>query len=254
MSDPTAKTKLHEILAVEGDRNAAATAILAETITTFTKRPEHFMGHNSSYVPFDEADAATAEVSGKELVTTVADKLKHCFEVVGRAVDVTATKDATNQRTAAEVIINGVAITNPLPATTLLALESQLKKWMEVFLAIPTLAPGRKWEADSSKGEGVFTDAMPELQFKTKKSIKSKVLYDATKEHRAEIEKWAEDEKIGKTTVTKWCSMISPADKSAIIARCEELLAAVKQARQRANAQEVIQVSVADNLIKYLLG
>jgi hypothetical protein len=247
-------TKLHEIIAVAGDRDAAATAVIDETVTTFQKRPEHFLGKASRYVPFDEADAATAEEASKEIVTTVRDKLTHCFSVVMKAVDVTASRDATNCLAKAAVIIDGKEITGELPATTLLMLESQLKKWNEVMLAIPTLAPGRAWALDPDKGKGVYVDTNPEAKFRTKKVIMSKVLVEATKEHPAQIDKWPEDVKIGKITDTTWSSMVSPAEKSALIGRVQELIAAVKQARQRANCQEVVQVDVAKSLVEFVLG
>lgn len=36
--------KLHELLAVEPDLKGAAEKIIAETINTFTKKPNHFEG------------------------------------------------------------------------------------------------------------------------------------------------------------------------------------------------------------------
>ena len=81
-----------------------------------------------------------------------------------------------------------------------------------------------------------------------------KVLVEPTKEHPAQIEKWADDVKIGRITDTTWCSMYSPAEKSALIGRIQELLAAVKQARQRANCQEVVDVKIANSLVQYILG
>lgn len=246
--------KLHELLSVEGDRNAAATAIIDETITTLSKRPDHFLGESSQYRPFDESEAMTSEDASKEIVTTVLAKLTHCFSVVAKAVDVTASKDATNQLAKAAVMIGGKCITPELPATTLLMLETQVKKWMDVMLAIPTLAPGRRWVLDTAKGLGVYVDADPEVKFRTKKVPKSTILVAPTDHHPAQIAQWSEDEKIGKTAKTTWSSMVTPAQKSELIGRTQDLLAAVKQARQRANCQEVVQVDVANSLVKFILG
>lgn len=246
------KTKLHEVLAVESDREQAANAILAETLTTFTKRTEHFIGKHTKYVPFDE-NSPDADETARDIVTTVKDKLSHCLSVAGRALDVTATKDMTNTKACASIEIDGKAITGPLPATTLLMLENRLKKWIEIFLAIPTLAPGRSWQLTPEKGAGVYLDPLPEAKFRTKKETMHKVLYEATKEHPAQIDKWAEDVRIGRITETTWCSMYSPAEKSELLERAQTLLVATKQARQRANAQECEQVDLADALIKFLL-
>ena len=246
-------TKLHEILAVESDRDAAATAVIEETITTFTKKPDHFLGKHSVYKPFEENSEEVEEVT-KEMVTTARDKLVHCFSILGKALDVTATKDATNQVAKAAIVINGSALTDELPATTLLMLESRIKKWTEILLAIPTLSPGRRWEEDPSKGKGVFTDAQPENKFRTKKVIQHKVLVEPTEHHPAQVEKWTEDVRIGKVIESTWSGMMSPADKAALLTRCQELLAATKQARQRANTQEIVPTSIASKLTAYLLG
>lgn len=247
-------TKLHELLAVESDREAAATAILTETTTTFTKKPDHFLGKHSIYHSFEENSADDAEESTKELVDTVNGKLQHCFSILAKAVDVTASKDATNQKAVADIEINGTVLATAVPATTLLMLENRLKRWTELLLNIPTLAPGRKWELDPSRGPNIYLDTAPDARFRTKKVIQHKILVEPTEHHPAQIEKWSEDIRIGKVVDTAWSGMMSPAEKSAIISRAQELLAAVKQARQRANSTEVVQISIAKKLTDFILG
>ena len=253
-SQPT-KTmpKLHEILAVEQDRENAAKLVIDEAITTLSKKPERFIGRHVKYVPFDENDGESEE-DEKPVDTTVSDKLKHVFEVVSRALDVSATKDATNQLAVADVHVDGQVILVGAPATTLLMIENKLKGWLNLLNAIPTLAPGTNWVADPSKGPGIYKSERPEIKFRTKKIPQHKVLYEATAQHPAQIEKWAEDVRVGKITQTDWSGMISPAEKSNLIARCQVLIEAVKQARQRANCQEVDQVEVAKPLVDFLLG
>lgn len=247
-------TKLHELLAVESDREAAASAVLAETITTFTKKPEHFLGKHSVYRGFDESVTDEIEEATKELVETVRGKLVHCFAVMAKAVNVTASKDATNQIASASIELNGTMLTGPLPATTLLMLENRIKRWTEMLLQIPTLAPGRKWEPDTSRGANIYLDTAPDARYRTKKVIQHKVLVEPTEHHPAQIEKWTEDVRVGKVIDTTWSGMMSPAEKSEIISRAQELLAAVKQARQRANTALVEQVSVAKTLTDFILG
>jgi hypothetical protein len=247
-------TKLYELLAVSADREAAATAVLAETLVTFTKKPEHFIGKHSIYQPFDEGAANEVEEASKELVETVMDKLAHCFDIVGRAVDVVATIDYANTLAIADIVVGTQVIATGVPATTLLMLENRLKRWQDVLLAIPTLAPGRKWAPDTARGAGVYVDSAPEARFRTKKVIQHKILVESTEHHPAQIEKWSEDVRVGKVVDTNWSSMISPADKSRLLARTQELLAAVKQARQRANSVETSQVAIAKNLTDFIVG
>ena len=249
-----AKTKLHELLAVESDREAASAAIVAETITTFDKKSHLFQGKHTRYTPFDEG-ALDAEESAQELVTTVPSKLEHCFRIVSRALNVTAAKDLTNQSEGARaaIVINGKEITPALPATTLLMLESKLKSWLPIFAAIPTLAPGRKWVPDAEKGKDIFRDDLDEVKFRTKKVVHTKIIVEPTEHHPAQVRDYTEDEKTGKIVETSWSGMLSPADKSALIGRLQELIVATKQARQRANTAEVVEVDVAQPLISFIL-
>lgn len=249
-----ANTRLHELLAVATDRESAATAVLAETLVTFNKKPDHFIGKHSIYVPFEEGASNEVEEASKELVETVRSKLRHTFDIINKAVDVTATIDAANVYASADLYVHDKMIAKNVPATTLLMLENRLKRWQEMLLAIPTLAPGRRWEAAGDKGAGVYVDAAPEARFRTKKVIQHKILVEATQHHPAQVEKWSEDIRVGKVVDTTWCAMLTPADKSDILHRAQELLAAVKQARQRANSVEITNVSISKILSDYIIG
>lgn len=249
------KSKLHELLAVESDRAAAASAIVTETVNTFTKKTNLFQGKFSKYTPFDES-ALDAEESSQEIVTTVPAKLEHCFKIVARALNVTAAKDLTNQSETARaaIVLNDVQLTPELPATTLLMLESKLKSWLPILEAIPTLAPGRNWVLDTDKGEHIYRDNVSDVKFRTKKNTHHKIIVEPTEHHPAQIHAWSEDEKIGKITEVSWSGMMSPAEKSRLISRLQELIVATKQARQRANTADVVDIDVAKPLIDFLLG
>jgi hypothetical protein len=246
-------TQLHQILAVSSDRSSAAQAILQETIKTFSGKPDHFIERHSVYKPLEDGEADSEELF-KAMVDTVDSKLKHCLGIVGKSWDVEVTKDRTNQLTSAPIVVNGKQITGPIPATSLLLLESKVKAVIEMFQAIPTLAPGRKWELAADKGDHIYRDCNPDERWRTKKTVVSKILAPATDKHPAQIDKWNEDVNVGKTVTHVWCSMLSPAEKSELLSKATELLIAIKSARQVANSQEVEQVAVADSIIAYLLS
>ena len=65
--------KLHEVLAVEGEVKTAATAILAETLTTLSKKHDHFNGQTRKYAPSTDG-GETFPDENKEMVTTVKEK------------------------------------------------------------------------------------------------------------------------------------------------------------------------------------
>jgi hypothetical protein len=243
---------LHEILAVENDKENASKIILDEAVVTFTKKQDHFIGRLSTYQPFDES-ALDADESSKELDTTVYEKLDYAFISVVNSIDVTATKESANQLASSDVVLDGEVFFTALPATTLLTLETRLKRLFEVFKHIPTLAPGRKWERDGNKGKHIWVDSEPEAKFRTQRTTKHKILVEATEHHPAQVDKWQEDDRIGKYITTTWSGMIHPAQKSELLSRTNKLIAAVKEARQRANTQPIENVSIGSAIKKYLL-
>ena len=116
------------------------------------------------------------------------------------------------------------------------------------------MQPGIKWELDEQKGKGVFIASNPVEKMRTAKTFVHKVLYEATKEHPAQIEKWEEMKNVGKYTVTHWSGMVTPLEKSVILGRLDTLIRAVKKARQRANCQEVQKLSIGKVLFDFING
>ncbi len=72
------------------------------------------------------------------------------------------------------------------------------------------------------------------------------MLYEATKEHPAQVKEIVEDLPIGAILEQEWSSLITPATKADLIDRCDILLRAVKKARARANE---LDTDVATNKI-----
>lgn len=252
-----AKKKLHELLAVEGDLQTGADQIVQETTNTFTKKPDHFTGFHKTYKPFTEGEVLheaerQANEGEKAVDETVGGKLDWTAKQVGRWLDVVLQKEATNQSAKADLILDGETIAKDLPATFLLGLETKLKKLRAMYHVIPTLQPGITWIEDPSKGKGIYKAKDPEQKFRTKQTIQHKVLYEATDKHPAQIEKWTENINIGVFATEKWSGMMSVAEKAAVLDRIDNLMRAVKQARQRANTQEAVEMKIADQLFDYI--
>jgi len=247
--------KLHELLAVEKGLESTATEAVAEAKNTFSKKPAHFMGVIKRYVPFEEALQGTESTEEhQEMVTTVWDKLKYVFRPFAKWLDAILQKESTNQEARADIeLSDGTILAKDVPATFLLGLETKLKNLRGLLDVVPTLAPGVKWEKDDQRGEGVYSAVHDEEKFKTKKELTHKILVPATKEHPAQIEKWMEDHNIGKYITSKWCGMLSVAEKSELIARLDSLFRAVKKARQRANGATVKKVQIGRHIADYLL-
>lgn len=240
--------KQFEVLAVEKDLEATAKSVVEEGVQTFIKKVHLFDGHHKELKFFEEGKDKEAEAFTEDLKvdTTVKEKLDYLWLHLSNLLDCVAQKEVTNTVAKADVIVDGVTILKAVPATLLLNLETRLKNLRNLYLTIPTLTPGVKWEIDKTHEKPeVYKAVNQEVKSKTKKETKSKILVDATKEHPAQIDKWYEEAVIGNFYLDRWSGRTSPAQKSNWIGRIDALLKAVKKARQRANDVEVINFDIA---------
>ncbi len=243
--------QLHEILAVDGDRQNAANAAIEEANVTFVKRAAHFQGQNRRITFFDEDREGENAEESKALDDTVMKRLEFTAKRVIPSFDTLMTKEATNQQATADVVVDGNALIENAPGTYLLAMEKRLAGMVQMYRCIPTLAPGVEWTEDASLGEGVFrSPAQP--QMKTEKVFGSIVLYEATTEHPAQVKETSQDKAVARIDTTHYSGMISPARKAQILGRLEKLLAAFKQARQRANTTEIVDRKAGKAIFDYL--
>lgn len=251
-----AKAQLHELLPVENALSGQAKKIIEEANTTFTKRNDLFQGWVKTYTPFDNAAMATeSKTEQQELTTTVRKKLSYVLNTVGEFVDAKWQRESTNMTASADVVLeDGTVIISRAPVTFLLGLENILKQWREMILNVGTLASGISWVKDTDKGIDVYKTAIPQDTFRTRKELRYQVLVPATDKHPAQVEKWHEDVNCGKFTTTQWSGLITPAEKSELLARMDKLIAAAVKAKQRANQAEVVTTKVAAGLINYVMG
>lgn len=241
--------KLHELLAVEPDLKGAAEKIMAETINTFSKKVGHFQSQIRRYQPLEDGGESFSD-ENQEMVTTVPKKLEWTQKVVGKYIDAVAQKEVSNIHASAYLEIDGkLLIDSPLPATLLLALEGRLKQVREVYNAIPTLDPGDQWKWDDKTRT---YEAEPTKSFRTKKVMKNHVKAPATDKHPAQVEVYTEDVQVGSWTTRKWSGALTPSEKADLLERVDDLIQAVKRARQRANDCEVNNIDISDVLFKYI--
>jgi len=250
------RAALHEILAVDASTKGEFEKIIAEAANTFSKKADHFQGHHRK-LKMKDAERETEELAGethKEMVTTVSQKLKYMSKACVKYFDVLLQKESTNQTAKADLIVDGETLVENAPATWLLGMEDRLKKVRSVLDDIPTLQPGVKWEADPTRGNDIWRSAFPETKEKTEQTIKPFVLYEATKDHPAQVDKLVEHVVVGLFSIDRWSGAFSPAQKSAIMERVDKLIRGCMKARQRANKAEVVQCKAGKKLFDYLLG
>lgn len=245
--------QLHEVLPARDERKAIAKKVIAEAINTCTKKPDHFLGRTKVYTPFDEAKANEVESETKHVDTTVRAKLDYVMSQVVPYFDATAQVDATNQKAVADVLVRGAVLLKSVPSTTLLWLETELKGLRDLADAVPTLAPGKAYDAAADLGDNIWRQRDQEVAFRTAKVIQHKVLVAPTAQHPAQIEKWTEDVKVGKMVTQSWFGLMSVHEKSELLGRIDELMVAVKAARQRANSTEVVSTKIGDAIFGFIL-
>jgi hypothetical protein len=244
--------RLHEVLAASGALATTAKKINDEANGTLSKKPELFLRTVTSVEHLAEDERSLDTTDTKEMTTTVFEKLDYIVRANVRAFDIYLQKEIANTKAKADIEINGIVIAAALPATVLLGLETKLTELRIVYEACPTLAPGPTWQLDATQRHGVYKSVHPDVRFRTRKTMRAFQLSPATQHHPAQIQAINEDVPIAKIVVQTWSGMITSAQKSDLLDRVDGLIRAVKQARQRANMQEVEKVSLGDALFKHI--
>lgn len=244
--------KLHELLAVESDLEGLYNRIVAETKKNFKDHQERYSGQRK-VVEFYDEDVKPEADEYKHMDDTVLSKINYTSEHIIRYLDAVLQKERTNMDAKADIVVDGVAIAENVPATFLLGLEKRLKKIRnDVYASIPTLTPGVEWKIDESIGKDVYKMVHPEERFKTKKLRKNHIKYEATKEHPAQVDVYTEDERVARVLTYNWSGKLSSADKSALLEKIDKLIRAVKKARQKANTTEVVKETIGEKLFNYI--
>jgi hypothetical protein len=241
--------KLHEVLAVESGLQTTAKKTNEETIKTFGKKDEHFLGSVKRTEYFDADEGAKLNTrEDKAMVTTVVDKLLYNTGPNVRALDAYLQK--------ADITVDDKILFAQVPATVLLGLETKLTELRAVYEAIPTLAPGATWEPDTNmRKSGVYRSKHSEITFRSKRIVKPVVMAPATEHHPAQVQAIQEDVPVARIVTDHWSGMITSAQKSDLLGRLDKLLRAIKRARQRANSTEIVKSgSIGKTLFDYIHG
>jgi hypothetical protein len=243
---------LNQIVAIEKtvkQRTYSAVDALYKAV----QKPEAFTGYSKTYQPKNDADdvlppeSKVCERIAKDVLTEIAKQQTELFDVV-------ATKDKGNTVARADVVLDdgaGTVLLTNVPATTLLFLEKQLTDMRTIYGAIPTLDAIEDWTYDPNsrlhRAEVVQTT-------RTRKVEIPLLIVPATVEHPAQAKTITEDKIVGIWSKRSLSGLLPRPEKEALLARIDALIKAVKQARERANMQEVEAVHVGAVLFGYLNG
>jgi len=242
--------KLNQIVAIEKGEKARIQKELNEHFSLLSKGTL-VNGIQRTFKPFvDEigaqrpAESTHVQVKATEVIASVTDLLTRLF-------DVTATKEWANMSAVANVVVNGKVLLEKVPVTYLLFLEKQLAEVANFVRKLPTLDPTERWNYDSNS-EVWKTEAVGTLS--TKKVMKNHVKAEATDKHPAQVEIFQEDQPVGVWETVKSSGALEISEVKAIQNRINELIVAVKQAREEANSVVADDFAVGKSVFSYIFG
>lgn len=230
------KLKLHALLAVAGSLGTQAAKVLNDLGKTFNDKRHLF---ESKIVQFNSTVEGTpsAVESQSDIQSTVQKELDWIAGHVAKSLDANLRIADANTKAKADVILEGgTVLAADVPATALMELEKSVAQLHILVSAIPTLDPAKGFTFDEAAGT---YRARPVTKNRTKKEKIVLVKYEATKEHPAQTELIDKDVPVGTISEQEWSGLITPTRKAELIDNVENVSRAIRQARSRANEQEV---------------
>jgi hypothetical protein len=241
--------RLNQIIAVEKSVKAQSFQELTEAHQALQK-PALLSGIARTYRPKDEEgeqlppESTRVQLKAQEVIRKTVEPLTKLF-------DVTATKDWTNCRAKADVVVDGRTLLSQVPATYLLFLEKQLVDLHTFVKKLPVLDASEAWSYDPS-ADAFATEPVQTLR--TKKVPRNHVKAEATDKHPAQVEVYYEDVTVGYWRTVKFSGALPAQRVNELLARVERLQEAVKFAREEANAIEAEEQKVGVPFFAYLFG
>lgn len=241
--------RLNQIIAVEKGIKTRSHQELTEAHHALQK-PALLSGIARSYRPKDEEgeqlppEATRVQAKAEEVIRKTSEILVALF-------DVTATKDYTNCKARADVVVDGKTLIAAVPVTYLLFLEKQLVDLHTFVKKLPVLDASESWVFDPS-ADCWATE--PVQTSKTKKIPRNHVKSEATEKHPAQVEVYHEDVVVGQWKTVKFSGALPAKRVNELLERVEKLQHAVKFAREEANNQEADEQKIGRSVLSYLFA
>lgn len=241
--------RLNQIIAVEKGIKSRSQKDLTEAHHALQK-PALLAGIARTYRPKDEEgeqlppEATKVQMKAEEIIRRTADILVELF-------DVTATKDYTNCKARADVVVDGKPLLRDVPVTYLLFLEKQLVDLHTFIKKLPVLDASETWTFDAS-ADCWATE--PVQTVKTKKVPRNHVKAEATDKHPAQVEVYHEDVAVGHWKTVKFSGALPAKRVNELSDRVEKLQQAVKFAREEANNATVDEQKIGRAVLSYLFA
>lgn len=229
--------KMHQLLAVHKSLKNQASVCRQGLIDLFKSKKHHFEETKKTFKSSEEGVPEKVE-DQKDIQTSVRIELRWIGEKLIKMMDVNYQVDLGNTLAHADVLIDDKPILKSVPATHLMALETELNELVEIIKVIPTLDPAKGFRPDSNRGKYIYAARTVEKP-RTRKDKKVITLAPPTDKHPAQAQVIDYDKEIGTIVEQEWSSLISPAVKADMLEKAEIFIRAVQKARARANDQEI---------------
>lgn len=227
-------TRLNQIVAVYQGVASRAERALTDAYHQIQKNPL-MTGVDRHYQPRD--DEGETLPSENQIVQVVVDDIcNSLIEPLGKKWGIMAVREEANSRASGAIEVDGRILVDNVPVTLLMPLEKELASEITFIQKLPTLDTADAWEWDVDRHAYA---AEPTSTTRSKKVPRNHVKAPATDKHPAQVEVYFEDVVVGDWTTTKLSGAIRPSDKAALLERAQNLLDAVKTAREAANELEV---------------
>lgn len=241
--------KLNQLIAIiNGVKQASAKA--GTEVYQLCQKPALFQGLSRTYSPREE-DGYVYPAESQKITFKAKDAISKFVEARSEFFDLAATQDWANTEAKSSIVVDGVTVLADVPVPYLLFLEKQLQDVKTFVGSIPVLAIDKEWDYDTNR-DCYVTE--PKLTTKTKKITKPVVLYEATKEHPAQVKEVSEDVIEGTWSLIEFSGALPASKINELKQRVDALLKAVVQAREEANGMEVAQKKAATAIFNYLFA
>lgn len=247
--------RLNQIIAIAtGEANRSKTRVTE--VYHKLKKAELFTGHTRKYQPKnDDPNTVFGEVlpsEVKHVTASTRELLKEAQDYLNPAFNIDFVRESANATACADVVVDGQVIIPKAPVTFLLSLEKRAEDMVALANSLPQLDSSERWTFNPATGQ---YETEPAQSARTKKVTRALVLYEATKEHPAQVKETSEDVQVGTWTTVKQSTALSVSEKREFVTRAEKFLKAVKSAREEANSIEVPKVEgPADKIFNYVFG
>lgn len=242
--------KLNQVNAILSARKGEAEKAVNE-IGKLLLKEQLFAGRERTYRPLDELhgqrlppESQKVQQRAETLIAQAEDKWIELWNLV-------ITQDAGNQSAKADIVVEGRALLNGVPVTTLLFLDKQLAEVEALVQKLPTPDPSEDWSHDPNTGllRSPATESL-----RTVKEPTVIVKYEATDKHPAQTELFMKDVPAGHWRQVLYSGSVQADRKNAILARLRKVQDAVKLAREQANLIEVERQKAGEALLAFIFG